>query len=37
VVVILNRLSDYFFVLAREILRSKGVEAHVWNPRAGQL
>ncbi len=36
VVVILNRLSDYFFVLAREILRSKGVEAHVWIPRTGQ-
>jgi len=37
VVVTLNRLSDYFFVLAREILRSQGIEAHVWNPRAGQL
>jgi len=36
VVVTLNRLSDYFFVLAREILRSQGVEAHVWNRRAGQ-
>jgi cob(I)alamin adenosyltransferase len=37
VVVTLNRLSDYFFVLAREILRSQGIEAHVWNPRAGQF
>jgi cob(I)alamin adenosyltransferase len=34
VVVALNRLSDYFFVLAREILRSKGIEAHVWKPRS---
>ena len=36
VVVILNRLSDYFFVLAREILRAQGLEAHVWNPRKEQ-
>ncbi|MBU6193243.1 MAG: cob(I)yrinic acid a,c-diamide adenosyltransferase [Bacteroidetes bacterium] len=36
VLITLNRLSDYFFVLARDILRSQGVEAHVWNPRTGQ-
>lgn len=36
VVVVLNRLSDYFFVLAREILRAEGgLKPHVWNPHAG--
>lgn len=34
VLVTLNRLSDYFFVLAREILRAEGQEPHIWNPRA---
>jgi cob(I)alamin adenosyltransferase len=32
-VVILNRLSDYFFVLSREILRAEGLEPHIWKSR----
>ena len=33
IVVYLNRLSDYFFVLARYIAHSKGVNEVHWHPR----
>jgi len=35
IIVLLNRLSDYFFVLARDILRANGCEATLWNPERG--
>jgi len=35
VVVFLNRLSDYLFVLSREILRSEGAQARLWIPQKG--
>jgi len=35
VIITLNRLSDYFFVLARDILRARGCEATLWNPARG--
>jgi cob(I)alamin adenosyltransferase len=31
-VVFLNRLSDYFFVLARHINHQKGIPSHEWKP-----
>ncbi len=31
----LNRLSDYLFVLSRELARERGVEEVVWAPRKG--
>lgn len=30
----LNRLSDYFFMLARQLSQDLGVEEVIWNPRA---
>ncbi len=33
IIIYLNRLSDYFFVLARYIAMSEGVEEIKWNPK----
>jgi cob(I)alamin adenosyltransferase len=30
--VFLNRLSDFFFVLARFILHKEGLEERIWTP-----
>jgi len=33
IVIILNRLSDYFFVLARKVSMDSGVDEVKWNPK----